>query len=116
MAWTVQLHAVAWSATVQTPGGVAGQFVAHQALFVALRTQQAALLVVELLLVVVVEAVPMKPPPLELLSTKGTRAWQRCTKSARSMHTWNLFFPSKHGICERQVHSNMDPLPWSFLS
>jgi len=29
---------------------------------------------VELLLLVVVEAVPMKSPPLEPLSTKGTRA------------------------------------------
>ena len=78
MAWAAQLHGVmqqhAWAAAVQTPGGVAGQFVAHQALFVALRTQQAVLLVVELLMLVVVETVPMKPPPLELLSTKGTRA------------------------------------------
>jgi len=45
MAWVVQLHAVmyqhAWTAAVQTPGGVPGQFVAHQALLVALRTQQA---------------------------------------------------------------------------
>jgi len=31
----------AWAAAVQTPGGVAGQFAAHQALLVALRTQQA---------------------------------------------------------------------------
>jgi len=45
MAWAAQLHAVmqqhAWAAAVQTPGGVAGQFAAHQALLVALRTQQA---------------------------------------------------------------------------
>jgi len=38
------LHAVmqqhAWAAAVQTPGGVARQFVAHQTLLVALRTQQ----------------------------------------------------------------------------
>jgi len=31
----------AWAAPVQTPGGVAGQFAAHQALLLALRTQQA---------------------------------------------------------------------------
>jgi len=45
MAWVAQLHAVmqqhAWAADVQSPGGVAGQFAAHQALLVALRTQQA---------------------------------------------------------------------------
>jgi len=45
MEWAAQLHAVmqqhAWAAAVQTPGGVAGQFAAHQALLVALRTQQA---------------------------------------------------------------------------
>ena len=45
MAWAAQLHAVmqkyAWVTDVQTPGGVAGQFAAHQALLVALRTQQA---------------------------------------------------------------------------
>jgi len=35
----MQQHA--WAAAVQTPGGVARQFVAHQALLVALRTQQA---------------------------------------------------------------------------
>jgi len=44
MAWAAQMHAVmqhhAWAAAVQTPGGVAGQFAAHQALLVALRTQQ----------------------------------------------------------------------------
>ena len=44
MAWSVQLHAViqqhAWAATVQTPGGAAGQFVAHQVLLVTLRMQQ----------------------------------------------------------------------------
>jgi len=34
-----------------------------------------ALLVVELLLLLLVEAVPLNPPPLEPLSTKGTRAW-----------------------------------------
>jgi len=31
----------AWTAAVQTPGGVSRQFAAHQALLVALRTQQA---------------------------------------------------------------------------
>ena len=45
MAWAAQLHAVmqhhAWAAAVQTPGGAAGQFAAHQALSVALRAQQA---------------------------------------------------------------------------
>jgi len=45
MAWAAQLHAVlqqhAWAAAVQTPGGVARQFASHQALLVALRTQQA---------------------------------------------------------------------------
>jgi len=45
MSLAAQLHAVmqlhAWAAAVQTPGGVAGQFAARQALFVALRTQQA---------------------------------------------------------------------------
>jgi len=45
MEWAAQLHAVmqqhAWAAAVQTPGGVAGQFAAHQSLLVALRTQQA---------------------------------------------------------------------------
>ena len=45
MAWAAQLHAViqqrAWAAAVQTPGGAAGQFGAHQALLVALRAQQA---------------------------------------------------------------------------
>jgi len=35
----MQQHA--WATAVQTPGGVAGQFAAHQALLVALRTQQA---------------------------------------------------------------------------
>jgi len=39
------------------------------------------------LLLLVVEAVP---PPLEQMSTKGTRAWQRCARSARSIQTWNL--------------------------
>ena len=47
-------------------------------------------MVVELLLLLLLEAVPMKSPPLEPLSTKGTRAWQRCTRSARSIQTWNL--------------------------
>jgi len=45
MAWAAQLHAViehhAWAAAVQTPGGAAGQFAAHQALLVALRAHQA---------------------------------------------------------------------------
>ena len=45
MAWAAQLHAVIqqheWAAAVQTPGGAAGQFGAHQALLVALRAQQA---------------------------------------------------------------------------
>ena len=45
MAWAAQLQAVmeqyAWAAAVQTPGGAAGQFAAHQALLVALRAQQA---------------------------------------------------------------------------
>ena len=45
MAWAAQLHAViqqhAWAAAVQTPGGAAGQFAAHQDLLVALRAQQA---------------------------------------------------------------------------
>ena len=45
MAWAAQLHAVmqhhVWAAAVQTPGGSAGQFAAHQALLVALRAQQA---------------------------------------------------------------------------
>jgi len=44
-AWTAQLHAViqyhTWAEGVQTPGGEAGQFAAHQALLVALRAQQA---------------------------------------------------------------------------
>ena len=31
----------AWAAAVQTPGSVAGQFVAHQTLLIALRTQPA---------------------------------------------------------------------------
>ena len=35
----MQQHA--WAAAVQTPGGVAGQFAAHQALLIGLRTQQA---------------------------------------------------------------------------
>ena len=43
MAWVAQLHAVmkhhAWATVVQTPGGAAGQFTAHQALLVALRAQ-----------------------------------------------------------------------------
>ena len=30
---------MAWAAAVQTPGGAAGQFAAHQALLVALRAQ-----------------------------------------------------------------------------
>ena len=42
MAWAAQLHAVmqqhAWAAVVQTPGGVAGQFAAHQALLVLRET------------------------------------------------------------------------------
>jgi len=45
MAWAAQLHAVmqqhAWAAAVQTLGGAAEQFAAHQALLVALRAQQA---------------------------------------------------------------------------
>ena len=45
MAWAAQLHAVmqhhAWAAAVQTPGGAAGQFAAHQVLLVALRAHQA---------------------------------------------------------------------------
>ena len=45
MAWAAQLHAVmhqhAWAAAVQTPGGSAGQFGAHQALLVDLRAHQA---------------------------------------------------------------------------
>ena len=70
----IQLHA--WAAAVQTPVGVAGQFAVHQALLVAMRICRQTLLMVELLLLLlVVEAVPMKPPPLEPLSTKGTRAW-----------------------------------------
>ena len=32
-----------WAAAVQTPGGVARQFAAHQALLFALRTQQAGI-------------------------------------------------------------------------
>jgi len=44
--WLVAWHGqhsctLSWAAAVQTPGGVAGQFAAHQALLVALRTQQA---------------------------------------------------------------------------
>jgi len=43
MAWAAQLHAVmqqhTWATAVQTPGGAAGQFAAHQALLVALRAQ-----------------------------------------------------------------------------
>jgi len=35
----IQQHA--WAAPLQTPGGAAGQFAAHQALLVALRAQQA---------------------------------------------------------------------------
>jgi hypothetical protein len=57
--------------------------------FLCVRSRQ-ALVVVELLLLLLLEAVPMKSPPLEPLSTKGTRAWQRCTRSARSIQTWNL--------------------------
>ena len=45
MTWAAQLHAVmqqhAWAAAVQTPRGAARQFAAHQALLVAMRTQQA---------------------------------------------------------------------------
>ena len=44
MAWAAQLHAVMQQhacAAVQTPGGVARQFAAHQALLVPLHTQQA---------------------------------------------------------------------------
>jgi len=56
-----------------------------------------ALLVVEplLLLLLLLEAVPMKPPPLDPLSTKGTRAWQRCVRSARSIQTWNQCFGAR---------------------
>ena len=45
-----------------------------------------ALLVVDplLLLLLLLEAVPKKPPPLDPLSTKGTRAWQRCLRGAGS--------------------------------
>ena len=52
-----------------------------------------ALLVVEplLLLLLLLEAVPMKPPPLDPLSTKGTRAWQRCVRSARLVES--IHFP-----------------------
>ena len=43
MEWAAQLHAVmqqhTWAAAVQTPGGVPGQFAAHQALLVVLRMQ-----------------------------------------------------------------------------
>jgi len=79
MAWAAQLHAVmqqyAWAAAVQTPGGVAGQFAAHQVHLVTLRTSRQALVVVDLLLLLLLllEVVPMKPPPLEPLSTKDTR-------------------------------------------
>ena len=79
MAWAAQLHAVmqqyAWAAAVQTPGGVAGQFAAHQVQLVTLRTSRQALVVVDLLLLLLLllEVVPMKPPPLEPLSTKDTR-------------------------------------------
>ena len=45
MAWAAQLYAViqhhTWAATLQTPGGAAGQFDAHQVLLVTLRAQQA---------------------------------------------------------------------------
>ena len=59
--------------------------------FLCVRSRQALLLVeLLLLLLLLLEAVPMKPPPLGPLSTKGTRAWQRCTRSARSIQTWNL--------------------------
>ena len=85
MEWAAQLHAVmqqhAWVAAVQTPGCVAGQFAAHQALLVALRTQQ-------------VDA-----------AGGGAAAAGGGGSSA-----------NEHGICERQVHPNIEPLPWSFLS
>jgi len=41
MEWAAQLHAVMQQHAWAAPGGVAGQFAAHQALLVALRTQQA---------------------------------------------------------------------------
>ena len=41
MEWAAQMHAVMQKHAWAAPGGVAGQFAAHQALFVALRTQQA---------------------------------------------------------------------------
>jgi len=80
MAWAAQLHAVmqqhAWAAAVQTPGGVAGQFLCIRlSWLLCVRSRQALLVVDLLLLLLVVEAVPMKPSPLEPLSTKGTRAW-----------------------------------------
>ena len=41
MEWAAQMHAVMQKHAWAAPGGVAGQFAAHQALLVALRTQQA---------------------------------------------------------------------------
>ena len=80
MAWAAQFHAVmqqhAWAAAVQTPGGAAGQFSAHQPLLVALRAQQAGAAGGGAAVASAPTAgtVPKKPPPLDPLSTKGTRA------------------------------------------
>jgi len=80
MAWAAQFHAVihhhTWAVTVQTPGGAAGQFAAHQSLLVALRAQQAGAAGGGAAVASAPTAgtVPKKPPPLDPLSTKGTRA------------------------------------------
>ena len=95
MAWAAQLHAVIRTMHGQQlcrrlevqPGSLLR---IRLPWLLCVRSRQ-ALLVVEplLLLLLLLEVVPMKPPPLDPLSTKGTRAWQRCVRSARSIQTWN---------------------------
>jgi len=81
MAWAAQLHAVMSSMLGQQlcrrlevqPGS----FLRIRLSWLLCVHNRQALLVVEplLLLFLLLEAVPMKPPPLDPLSTKGTRAW-----------------------------------------
>jgi len=108
MAWAAQLHAVmqqhAWVAVVQTPGGVAGQF-AHQALLVALRTQQAGAAGDG----AAVAAVAGGSVNETLL------LWNRCRPRSQELgrDAPGAPGPSKHGISRVKSTS---PLPWPFLS
>ena len=116
----------AWTAAVQTPGGVPGQFVAHQALLVVLRTQQAGATGGTTAATAggggrsanedSSFGTSVDQGHKTLAEMRQERQVHPNMESVFSIQTRNLFFPSKHGICERQVHPNMEPLPLSFLS